>query len=67
MSPSPPTASPELLLRYEQAATVLACSLRHIHDLAARGLLEKVRIGPKASRVTVASVHKLARVKEAAR
>jgi hypothetical protein len=48
------------LLRYREAADELAVSVRYVHDLADRGDLKRVELGPKAVRITSASVLKLA-------
>lgn len=55
---TPPTtapATPDRLLRDHEAAEILAVSRRHIHALAARGELPRVRLG-RASRYRLADV-----------
>ena len=54
-----------LLLKIPEAARLLNCSERHVDNLAAMGLLEKVHLAD-AVRITRASTLKLAGVRIAA-
>jgi excisionase family DNA binding protein len=49
-----------LLLRIEDAARELSATPRYIYELVHAGLLDLVRIGPKSTRITSASVLRLA-------
>jgi hypothetical protein len=49
-----------LLLKIPRVSFHLSCSDRHTYELIDMGLLELVKLGPKASRITSASVLKLA-------
>jgi excisionase family DNA binding protein len=55
-----------LLLKYRETAKLLNISERHVENLAAQGLLEKVRLGDTAVRITRASALKLAEARTAA-
>ncbi len=48
-----------LLLTIPDAAFLLSCCPRHVYELEALGLLDLVKLGPKATRVTTASVVRL--------
>jgi excisionase family DNA binding protein len=49
-----------LLLRIEDAARELSATPRYIYELVHAGQLDLVRIGPKSTRITSASVLRLA-------
>jgi hypothetical protein len=48
-----------LLLTLSETGFQLACSERHVYELEALGLLDFCKLGPKATRVTTASVLRL--------
>jgi excisionase family DNA binding protein len=56
--PGEPPVIP-LLLTVAAAAFQLSCSERHIYELEASGSLDFCKLGPKATRVTSASVMRL--------
>jgi excisionase family DNA binding protein len=55
-----------ILLKYRETARLLNISERHVENLAVQGLLEKVRLGDTAVRITRASALKLAGIRTVA-
>jgi hypothetical protein len=48
-----------LALRYREAAELIGVSVRQVHNLANAGLLKRVRIGKRCTRITTASAIEL--------
>ena len=58
-STEPPAPPPAKMLRMQEAAGRLGCSVRTVHRLAAEGKLQKIMLGKRSARIPEAAVIRL--------